>query len=262
MNRTRTLRRTTACLLVFMSSCLHSLNAQESEEKAWVEQSYVGIAMAVDVIPGLDELYILDPLKEAHGKIRLRSLMYGRPFACIAYDNVTYFGVKDGVDEAGVPRYKVIASVAIPKGIEKAGFMLIPNDILTGSRNGGQHYQVRVMDSSLDAFPLSHTCVVNLLPTQIVLKIGEEKRVVPGGDSILIDEVSSVDKFNMADVSFFYQTKDQWNILKQSKVRYLPSIRYTAVAYFNTRVRKPTIVFVRDGGKVELRTPVQAPASI
>jgi len=81
-----------------------------------------------------------------------------------------------------------------------------------------------------------------------VLKIGEEKRAVPGGQHILIEEVSSLDDFNMADVSFFYRFEEQWNILKQSKVRYLPSIRYTAVAYFNTRVRKPTIVFVRDGG--------------
>ena len=249
----KTFLKTFCILWIATLMVSHSVYAQDYQAQAptWVEREVVASVIAVDLIPGLEKLYLLDPLKQPLGEFKMRALMYGRPFTCTSFDGMLYFGIADGIDANGKPKYKPVATASVPVQIGRLSLIFVPSDVLTGRSDGQIHYQVQVFDSSLEAFPLASTHVINLLPTQMVLKIGEEKRAVPGGQSILIDDVSSLDSFNMADVSFFYRAGEKWNILKQSKIRYLPSIRYTAVAYFNTRVRKPTIVFVRDGGRMQ-----------
>ncbi|WP_309396444.1 hypothetical protein [Cerasicoccus maritimus] len=238
-----------ACILL-ATQCLRAETKQA--DTAWQQREFAATIMAVAMIPGLEELHILDPLKQPVGKIRVRPLLYGRPFLCTSFDGSIYLGTEDGVDESGQKKYKIVATAKAPASIQQAAIILAPQNILTGQNIAEDYYSARVIDNSLRAFPLSNTLVINLLPTQMVLKIGEEKRSVASHSAVMISEISSLDKFNMADVSFFYQTTDKWNILKQSKIRYLPNIRYTAVAYFDMRVQKPTIVFVRDGGKMKL----------
>ncbi|MDQ8194051.1 hypothetical protein QEH59_06425 [Coraliomargarita sp. SDUM461004] len=243
-----------------------SLEAQtpiqpSTKEIPWVEREIAVSLIAVDLIQGYPELFLLDPLEQPINNIKVKKLAYGRPFACNVYDGVTRFGIEDGVDEKGQKKFKTVATISVPENITQAAIFLIPGSTLTGGSDHDDHYKFRILDASRQVFPLAQTMVLNLLPTQIILKIGEEKRAVPNGEIVMIEEISQLDSYNMADISFFYQAKDQWNILKQSKIRYLPSIRYTAIAYFNTQMRKPTIVFVRDGGRVELRRTESPPSN-
>lgn len=237
---------------------LRAATSAKGETNSWQQREVTASAMAVALVPGLDELYLLDPLNRPLDKIRIRELLYGRPFVCTSFDGIAYFGIEDGVDELGQPKYKAIASTTVPSNVDKAGIIFVPNQILTGNTEDENNYLVRVFDNGLKAFPPASTFVINLLPTQIVMKIGDNKRVVSHGNVVLIDKVGQLDDYNMADVSFFYQRGDEWNILKQSKIRYLPNLRYTAVAYFDMRARRPTIVFVRDSGQMKLRARAQA----
>lgn len=225
-------------------------SAQSDEAPSWELRELQVIAMAVDVIAGGEELYLLDPELQPLQKIRLRKLLFGRAFTCTTFDGVAYFGVPGAGDSTGQAPFRLLASVEIASGLSQAAIIFIPREILTGRAEDATRYDIRAFDGSQQRFPLGGTMVMNLLPTQIVLKIGEEKRSIQGQASAMIDAVSELDSFNMADVSFFYRSSDQWNILKQSKIRYLPNVRYTAIAYFDTRIRKPTIVFVRDGGRI------------
>ncbi|WP_309380793.1 hypothetical protein [Cerasicoccus frondis] len=252
--------RAKIALFIFGSLFTYAQNMRadiKSSGNTWQENEFAATVMAVALIPGTEELYLLNPEQQPIGKVRIRPLLYGRPFPCTSFDGRIYLGIEDGVNAEGQKKYKTVASATTPQGIRQAAIILAPQNILTGSNASNDHYSTRVIDNSLQAFPLSSTLVINLLPTQMVLKIGEEKRSVATHAAVLIDEIGSLDDFNMADVSFFYQTADKWNILKQSKIRYLPNIRYTAVAYFDMQVQKPTIVFVRDGGKMRLPLALQ-----
>ena len=121
----------------------------------------------------------------------------------------------------------------VPEGVREALIVLVPG---TGEGDG-LIFRSKVID--LSKFRKGGCLYVNLVKTNIGIKIGEHKTVVKPGGMEFINPLEQEDK-GVFPVGFFYEVPDQstaeWKLMTSSKMAIYKSRREICIFFYNEEI--------------------------
>jgi hypothetical protein len=137
---------------------------------------------------------------------------------------------------------KPAATAKIPANLKSAILVFLPKP----KETAGLPWRIFVIDDSAKNFPFGGALVANLHRGDIAFTVGEHKIKLHPGTSHGLARPTVLDDFNMAPVSFQFQQQDTWRIASESKLRFVPAIRYLIFAYLDPSSGRPRLSTLQD----------------
>jgi hypothetical protein len=107
-------------------------------------------------------------------------------------------------------------------------------------------WRVFVLEDTPRNLPDGGALVVNFLPQDLRIVIGEYTITLHPEKSHSFARPEKRDAFNMAALSFDYQQGDAWRTASESKLRFLPGLRYLIFASTDPVSSQPRIATYQD----------------
>lgn len=173
----------------------------------------------------------------AHGAevaIELRNRALGDPVECLAEGESMNF-----VDAA---KREPAAIARIPAGVRDALLVIIPGNAAADALP----YQVMVVDGSPQSFPDGGAFVANLYRGDIRVRVGKERKRIEAGGSQAFALPDERDAFNMAPVSTEFRQTDTWRRVSESRLRFVPGLRYLILTYVDPASHRPRVATFPD----------------
>jgi hypothetical protein len=237
--------------LCFMFLTLYKASAQSPQtSQSGSSQTPTLRALAVGFEDGLRVLEILDSNLKSTGQLRLNLRSYSAEFTCPIIDGKVIFGIENGKNAEGQTIYKPVGTVAWNPDFKKVCLVFIPKSFTGGSDTARAVYDIKAMDMSERDFALGSTKVVNLSPVKAYLRLGEHKKVIERGESIVIPKVEEVSDANMTQLNVYYLADGAPQNVMQTRIRYLKRIRYVIVLYPDFENKRLGVSSILDSGNL------------
>ncbi|MEM9080245.1 MAG: hypothetical protein AAGC74_06075 [Verrucomicrobiota bacterium] len=138
---------------------------------------------------------------------------------------------------------KPLAKVRIPPSVDDAILIFVPDP----SKEAKLPYRIFPIDDSDKNFPSAGASVVNFYGSQVRFIIGENKGLLEPFKSTGIKRPEKRDDFNMALVGVqFKNNQGSWQTVRETKVRFIPGLRYLVFTYVDPSSKRPTVKTVKD----------------
>ncbi len=147
---------------------------------------------------------------------------------------------------------KPMAAASIPAGVNAAILVFVKSPAKPGAAAA---WNVMTIPDTKEKFPLGGAFVANFHSAQARFIIGEQKGMLNPGGSNGYAMPEKRDDFNMAPVVFELRQGDKWINASESKLRFLPQMRYLIFAYTDPASGRPRIATVRDTDPVPPANP-------
>lgn len=128
-----------------------------------------------------------------------------------------------------------VSTAQVPVGIKQALVIFFPSD------DPAQAFRTAVFDNSEKTFPKNGNLVINLASSDIRFAIGEHKIQLPGGKNHISPRPAQRDNFNMVDVEFQYNDKQEWRAFFSTRIRYTEGPRHLFIIYIDPKDQRPRV---------------------
>lgn len=203
-------------------------------------------AVAIGLENGIKNLEILDAKLQSVGQLSLREFSYSKSFTGPIIKGQLLFGIADGLDEKGNPKFKQIASFDWNHANEQTALLFIPKSQMKGSNQSTAEYIVQALDMSPEVFKPGHTRIINITPYKTSVHAGEHISSVAAWERAMMPKVKDLNHMNMAQIDITYFEEGTENNVYQTRMRYLDRIRYTVVIYSDLENKRITSRILKD----------------
>ena len=207
-------------------------------------------ALAIGLENNLKTLEILDTELQPVDKLSLRPFAFSKSFTCPIIEGRLIFGIADGVDEAGNPKYKQIASFEWEESYEQVCLLFLPKSLMPDDNPDVAEYTVQVLDMNTKVFKMGHSKIVNLTPLETVVQVGEHEASIAAWDRAEFSKVEELTGVNMANISVSYLEKDTKHVAYQSRIRYSDDMRSVMIVYTDSRSERTMVRIIKDTGRL------------
>jgi len=139
--------------------------------------------------------------------------------------------VKEVIGEDGEVLYENLSLSILPEGVREALIVLVPRK--EGAE--GLRFNSKVID--LAKFKGGGVLYVNLVSTNIGIKIGEQKALVKPGGMEFINPLDQNEK-GVMPVAFYYEVpkEKEWKLMTSSKMALYESRREICIFFYNANI--------------------------
>ena len=137
---------------------------------------------------------------------------------------------------------KPAASATLAPHVKAAILVFVP----AAKTAGGLPWRVFVIEDSDKNFPDGGAFVANFHVQDIRFTIGKTKEQLHPGAFHGVARPEPRDAFNMAPVVFEFQQDKAWRTASESKLRFVPGLRYLIFAYVDPVSQRPRICSLQD----------------
>ncbi|MGJ8650198.1 MAG: hypothetical protein ACSHX4_07555 [Opitutaceae bacterium] len=227
-------------LTILLSLWFTSVAAHGAQESPRIK------ALAIGLENGIKKLEILDAKLQSVGQLSLREFNYSKAFSGPIVEGKLLFGIADGLDKRGKPKFKQIASFDWNDSNEKTALLFIPKSLMEGSDQSTAKYIVQALDMNTDTYKLGHTRIINITPHAALVSAGEHSIPVAAWGRAEMSKVKDINEMNMAQTDIIYFEDGTENSVFQTRMRYLDRIRYTIVIYSDLKNKRITSRIIKD----------------
>lgn len=229
-------------LMVLLSFCAtYAINAKDSPELR---------ALAIGLENGLKNLEILDANLQPVGQLSLRQFAFSKEFTCPVVEGQLIFGIPDGVDANGNPKYKRVASVDWKNSYNQACLLFLPKSLKSDENQGIEEYTIQLLDMNTKTFGLGHSKIINLTSLNTFVQVGEHEATVAAWEKAEFSKVEELTGVNMAQINVSYYQDDTEHVAYQSRVRYSENMRNIILIYTDNRSQRTTARIIKDTGRL------------
>lgn len=141
---------------------------------------------------------------------------------------------------------KPVAQAKLPAGSKSALLVFVPGAGAEKEQTSPSSWKVFVINDTPANFPAGGVFVANFYKGDIRFIIGEHKGMLRAAGSHGYEMPAKVDDFNMAPVTFELQQGEKWRVANESRLRFIPEIRYLIFAYADPVSGRPRISTYQD----------------
>lgn len=244
-----------ACTAFLNGSSVYAQSAQPAQpakpakpEKRTIEARTLCLRRAADkpdvFINGLEGPY----------KILLPVQTFSHTFECVLEDGVARFFKEEGTLPNGKPKRIVVAQTKVKSDIKKALFFFDVSTPTgkgkgkgTGKAKRNKLYNVIALDDGEQKFPLGQARVLNLFNADIIIRIGEHRKLMKPRSIRIIPAAKKRSSSNMVNIVGKIQLKDkQWATFSEFKSRFTNEIRIFIISYYDTASGQPKLKVYKD----------------
>ncbi|MDP4645217.1 MAG: hypothetical protein NWS71_12315 [Opitutales bacterium] len=227
-------------LTILISLWFTSVTAHGAQESPPIK------VLAIGLENGIKKLEILDAKLQSVGQLSLREFSYSKAFTGPIVEGKLLFGIADGLDKRGKPKFKQIASFEWNDSNEKTALLFIPKSLMAGSNQSTAEYIIQALDMNPVSYKLGHTRIINMTPHATLVRAGEHSISVAAWDRAEMPKVTDLNNMNMAQIDITYFEEGTENNVYQTRMRYLDRIRYTIVIYSDLKNERITSRIIKD----------------
>jgi len=154
---------------------------------------------------------------------------FSKPFALVPVGGVIEFRK---TSEDPVP----VVTAKIPAGVKQALVIFLPVE-----DEGKLLHRTLVLDQSSKGFPESGCLVTNLYSQSVRFAIGEHQILLPAGKTAPLNRPGKRDEFNMAGVTFQFQTGETWRTASESMIRFVEGQRHLFITFVDPATKRPKL---------------------
>jgi hypothetical protein len=147
------------------------------------------------------------------------------------------------------PQADLAASISVPPILKNAIFILVP------APGKNPPFRAVLIDDSAQSFSKGESCVLNLVPMETAIEVGEHKLQVLPGKVTRVPVVKKVTEFNMAQTNFHFKEGGSWVTFTERKVQYLNDFRRIFIVSATPGASQPFVTTILD------TAPATAPAN-
>ncbi|CAA6677582.1 MULTISPECIES: hypothetical protein [unclassified Lentimonas] len=209
-------------------------------------------AIAVGLEKGLTDLEILDAKLQSVGQLSLRQFGYSKGFTSPIVEGELLFGIPDGIDEDGNPKFKLVASFKRAEFDKETCLLFLPKSLMADEQQSTTEYIIQLMDMSLSSFQFGHTRIINLTPWETNVSVGEQNTTVTAWNRSTFAKIQETSGVSMAQVEVSYIQDGTANMAYQTRIRYQEDIRYTIFIYSDIKNERIRVRVVKDLSREKL----------
>jgi len=138
------------------------------------------------------------------------------------------------------PDGEPVAVAEVPRDVSLALLLFLP------SPDPKFAFKPVVLDGSDRAFPKGGSLVLNTYTKDVRFIMGEHKIQLQPGKSVHLERPEQRNNFNMAGVTFQFETDKGWRAAYESMIRFPEGQRHLFVAFVDPKSKRPRIRAYRD----------------